>query len=67
MSDTDTVLDLIKEHDAKYVDFRFTDPRGKWQHLAHHIRTIDEDSRTSGKCFVCGKPAKMRVALAKAY
>ena len=31
------------------------------------IRTIDEDYRASGKCFVCGKPAKMRVALAKAY
>ncbi len=27
------VLEMIKEHDVKYVDFRFTDPRGKWQHL----------------------------------
>jgi prolyl-tRNA synthetase len=31
------------------------------------IRTIDESSRPSGKCFVCGRPAKHRVALAKAY
>ena len=38
MSDTQKVLDMIKEHDVKYVDFRFTDPRGKWQHLAHHVR-----------------------------
>ena len=29
MSDTQKVMDLIKEHDVKYVDFRFTDPRGK--------------------------------------
>src|SRR5438309_4952690 len=29
------------------------------------IRTVDES--TSGKCLVCGKPAKYRVSLAKAY
>ena len=43
MSDTGKVMALIKEHEVKYVDFRFTDPRGKWQHLAHHVRTISED------------------------
>ena len=43
MSDTKKVLDLIKEHDVKYVDFRFTDPRGKWQHIAQHVNTVDED------------------------
>jgi prolyl-tRNA synthetase len=31
------------------------------------IRTIDSTAKASGKCFVCGKPAKFRVALAKAY
>ena len=31
------------------------------------IRTIDEDAKPSGKCFVCGQPSKFRVALAKAY
>jgi len=31
------------------------------------IRTIDPDEKPSGKCLVCGKPAKHRVALAKAY
>ncbi|TME91137.1 MAG: proline--tRNA ligase [Chloroflexi bacterium] len=31
------------------------------------IRTIDEHAKPSGKCFVCGQPAKYRVALAKAY
>ena len=28
MSEVKKILDLIKEHDVKYVDFRFTDPRG---------------------------------------
>jgi prolyl-tRNA synthetase len=31
------------------------------------IRTIDPEEKPSGKCLVCGKPAKYRVALAKAY
>ena len=42
---------MIKEHDVKYVDFRFTDPRGKWQHLAHHVRTITRSSSTEGVMF----------------
>ncbi|GHU05145.1 glutamine synthetase [Alphaproteobacteria bacterium] len=51
MSEVQQVLDLIKEHDVKYVDFRFTDPRGKWQHTAQHVRTIDEDLLTEGIMF----------------
>jgi prolyl-tRNA synthetase len=31
------------------------------------IRTLDAEEQPSGKCFVCGKPAKHRVSLAKAY
>jgi prolyl-tRNA synthetase len=31
------------------------------------IRVIDEQAKASGKCLVCGEPAKYRVALAKAY
>ena len=51
MSDVKKVLELIKEQEVKYVDFRFTDPRGKWQHLAHHVRTVDEDLLTDGIMF----------------
>jgi glutamine synthetase len=51
MADTKKVLDLVKKHEAKYVDFRFTDPRGKWHHLAQHISTINEDSLTEGIMF----------------
>jgi prolyl-tRNA synthetase len=31
------------------------------------VRTIDPEEKASGKCLVCGKPAKHRVALARAY
>ena len=31
------------------------------------IRTIDPEEKPTGKCLVCGKPAKHRVALARAY
>jgi glutamine synthetase len=51
MSDIQKVLDMIKEHDVKYVDFRFTDPRGKWQHLAHHVNTITADFLAGGVAF----------------
>ena len=51
MSDVEKVLEMIKENEVKYVDFRFTDPRGKWQHLAHHVRTVDADLLTGGIMF----------------
>jgi len=51
MSDISKVFDLIKEHDVKYVDLRFTDPRGKLQHTAQHVCTIDEDAFTDGIMF----------------
>jgi glutamine synthetase len=51
MSDIQKVMNMIKEHDVKYVDFRFTDPRGKWQHLAHHVKTITEDFLAEGVMF----------------
>lgn len=45
------VLEMIKENDVKYVDFRFTDPRGKWQHTAQHVSTVDEGLLTEGLMF----------------
>ncbi len=51
MSAIDDVMAQIKEHEVKYVDFRFTDPRGKWQHLAHHVRTITPDFLAEGVMF----------------
>ena len=51
MSDAKKVLETIKENDVKYVDFRFTDPRGKWQHTAQHVDTIDEEMLRDGIMF----------------
>jgi len=48
---TKKVLDMIKENDVQYVDFRFTDPRGKWQHISQHVSTVDEDLLTEGIMF----------------
>ena len=51
MSGTERVFELIKDHDVQYVDFRFTDPRGKWQHTAQALCTIDEDTFVDGIMF----------------
>ena len=51
MSATDKVFELIKKHDVQYVDFRFTDPRGKWHHTAQALPTIDEDTFVDGIMF----------------
>ncbi len=48
---TKKVLDMIKENDVQYVDFRFTDPRGKWQHISQHVATVNEDLLTEGIMF----------------
>ncbi|RYY79010.1 MAG: type I glutamate--ammonia ligase [Moraxellaceae bacterium] len=45
------VLNLIKEHEAKWVDFRFTDTRGKEQHVTFPAGTVDEDTFEDGKMF----------------
>ena len=45
------LLDLIKESDAKWVDFRFTDTRGKEQHISYPASTVDEDVLEDGKMF----------------
>ncbi len=51
MSGTEKVFELIKKHDVQYVDFRFTDPRGKWHHTAQALATIDEDTFVDGIMF----------------
>jgi glutamine synthetase len=45
------VLKVIKESEIKYVDLRFTDPRGKWQHLTMTSPFIDEAAFTDGIMF----------------
>jgi len=45
------VLDMIKENDAKYVDFRFTDTHGKEQHVTYPSACVDEETLTGGTMF----------------
>ncbi len=45
------VLGVIKEHEIEYVDLRFTDPRGKWQHLAICSGAFDESAFEDGIMF----------------
>ena len=42
------VLKAIKDNDVPYVDLRFTDPRGKWQHLTMCSGFIDDASFSDG-------------------
>ncbi|OAN49121.1 glutamine synthetase [Paramagnetospirillum marisnigri] len=49
--DVKKVLEMIQENDVKYVDFRFTDPRGKWQHTAQHVSTVDAEMLNEGIMF----------------
>ena len=45
------VLKKIKENEAKFVDFRFTDTHGKEQHVSVPAHVVDEDMITEGKMF----------------
>ncbi|MDF2974151.1 MAG: type glutamate--ammonia ligase, partial [Microvirga sp.] len=45
------VLKAIKDNDVQYVDFRFTDPRGKWQHVTFDVSMVDEDMFADGIMF----------------
>ncbi len=45
------VLKMIEDEDISYVDVRFTDPRGKLQHVTVHRDMIDEDFFEDGFMF----------------
>jgi len=51
MSDVNKLMKNIKENDVKFVDLRFTDPRGKWQHLTMDVGVFDEDMIAEGIMF----------------
>ncbi|WP_455365317.1 glutamate--ammonia ligase [Kaarinaea lacus] len=50
MSGSD-VLSMMKEKEVKFIDFRFTDTRGKEQHVSVPSHVINEDTFTDGKMF----------------
>ncbi|ALE03708.1 type I glutamate--ammonia ligase [Bartonella ancashensis] len=49
-----TIPDISKritDNDVRFVDFRFTDPRGKWHHITVDVAEIDEKTLTDGIMF----------------
>ena len=51
MSKANDVLKRIKDEEIEWVDLRFTDPKGKWQHLTMVASTLDEDQLEDGLMF----------------
>jgi len=45
------VMKMIQENDVKFVDFRFTDTRGKEQHVSVPVSAFDEEKFTDGHAF----------------
>ena len=45
------VMKMVKENDIKFVDFRFTDTRGKEQHVTVPVSHFDESKFTEGHAF----------------
>ncbi|MEQ8344557.1 MAG: type I glutamate--ammonia ligase [Sneathiellaceae bacterium] len=51
MSDANSILRMIKEKEVKFIDYRFTDPRGKWQHVALDASYLEEEHLIEGIMF----------------
>ena len=47
----DNVVKMVKDSGAKFVDLRFTDTRGKEQHVTYPSNVIDDDLFSEGKMF----------------
>ncbi len=51
MSKAKDVLKKIKDEEIEWVDLRFTDPKGKWQHLTMVAGVMGEDELEDGLMF----------------
>jgi glutamine synthetase len=51
MATATEVLARIKDEEIEWVDLRFTDPKGKWQHLTMVSGLLDEDQLEDGLMF----------------
>ena len=45
------VLKLMKDKEIEFVDLRFTDPRGKLQHLTMDATIVDDEMLNDGVFF----------------
>ncbi|MEM6602727.1 MAG: type I glutamate--ammonia ligase [Pseudomonadota bacterium] len=51
MSKAQQILQTLKDQDIEFLDLRFTDIRGKWQHVTFHMDMVDEDFLNEGSMF----------------
>jgi glutamine synthetase len=51
MTTVSEIRSLIKEKEVSYVDLRFTDMRGKLQHVTFDLSLVDDDFLTDGTMF----------------
>ncbi|WP_265562144.1 type I glutamate--ammonia ligase [Sphingomicrobium arenosum] len=51
MSSAKDILARIEDEEIDYVELRFTDPKGKWQHLSMVASALDEDQLEDGFMF----------------
>ena len=51
ISDATHIFNLIKENDIKFIEFRFTDYKGKWLNIGHCVEGIGELELTKGISF----------------
>lgn len=51
MATPQDVIKMINDNDARFVDFRFTDTRGKEQHVTVPVSAFDEDKFENGHAF----------------
>ena len=45
------VLKMVKENEIKFIDFRFTDTKGKEQHVSVPVKAFGEEKFTEGHAF----------------
>ena len=45
------VMQMVSDNEVKFVDFRFTDTRGKWQHITAPVSQFDESKFEEGQAF----------------
>jgi glutamine synthetase, type I len=48
---SEKTLNLIKEHEARWIDLRFTDTKGKEQHVTFPASVVNDSFFTEGKMF----------------
>ena len=48
---SDKILKKMKDEDIKFLDLRFTDPKGKMQHVTFHSDMVDKDLFKDGTMF----------------